>query len=107
MQSDGIRAAEKPACTLEIGSSRTDCHAEGRGFESHQPLRINPLAERLFRFVSSLVRLHLQQTVRKRFRKFGAIETDRRRFAGGPNPGPSASVTTQTPSVASNSSRRT
>src|SRR5215216_634227 len=32
---------------LEIRGPRTDCHAEGRGFESHQPLRISPLAERV------------------------------------------------------------
>src|SRR5438128_660301 len=25
-----------------------DCHAEGRGFESHQPLRINPANRRVF-----------------------------------------------------------
>jgi hypothetical protein len=51
MQSDGIRSHEKPASTLGIGTSRTDCHAEGRGFESHQPLRISPLAERVFSFL--------------------------------------------------------
>src|SRR4051794_38945960 len=28
----------------------TACHAEGRGFESHQPLRISPLLEQVFRF---------------------------------------------------------
>src|SRR3954464_3750358 len=28
-----------------------DCHAEGRGFESHQPLARSPLPERVFRFL--------------------------------------------------------
>jgi hypothetical protein len=42
MQSDGIRSGEKPAPTLRMGTSRTDCHAEGRGFESYQPLRRSP-----------------------------------------------------------------
>src|SRR3954447_8925948 len=57
MQSDGIRAGEKPACTLEIGPSRTDCHAEGRGFESHQPLRKARSVSGLFRCLLSLERL--------------------------------------------------
>jgi hypothetical protein len=38
MQSDAIRVSAKAAWTHEIGPSRTDCHAEGRGFKSHQPL---------------------------------------------------------------------
>src|SRR3954452_9599430 len=29
------------------------CHAEGRGFESHQPLARSPLPERVFRFRGS------------------------------------------------------
>jgi hypothetical protein len=32
---------------------RDDCHAEGRGFESHQPLRERPLVQRAF-FVESV-----------------------------------------------------
>src|SRR3954451_23192056 len=39
------------------------CHAEGRGFESHQPLARTPLCERFFRTVRSLVRLILSRTL--------------------------------------------
>jgi hypothetical protein len=48
MQSDRIWPGEKPALTLKIGTSRTACHAEGRGFESDQPLWINPATRGVF-----------------------------------------------------------
>src|SRR5437868_4557390 len=41
------------AATTELGSdaaSADDCHAEGRGFESHQPLRISPANCGVFSF---------------------------------------------------------
>ena len=37
---------------LEIWALATDCHAEGRGFESHQPLREKPHQQ--WRFLRSL-----------------------------------------------------
>src|SRR3954452_20363752 len=54
----GHRALERPAETCRLQgfsesceSAASACHAEGRGFESHQPLRISPLcAERVFSF---------------------------------------------------------
>ena len=39
------------------GTIRSACHAEGRGFESHQPLRKRPAFAGLFRGRSRLVRL--------------------------------------------------
>src|SRR4051812_44039876 len=43
-----LRSGEKPAWVRETWPSRTACHAEGRGFKSHQPLRKGPLVERAF-----------------------------------------------------------
>src|SRR3954454_20421651 len=40
-----ILAARAAVAQLARASA---CHAEGRGFESHQPLRKRPLAERVF-----------------------------------------------------------
>src|SRR3954468_24896249 len=48
--------------TATIRDLATACHAEGRGFESHQPLRISPLAERVFLFLELISALP-----RKRF----------------------------------------
>src|SRR5918999_6555913 len=46
-----------------IGSTRSACHAEGRGFESHQPLaRI-----RLYRALYDVLRVPLGAVVRKDF----------------------------------------
>jgi hypothetical protein len=42
MQFDGIRQTANPHKQREIQDLATDCHAEGRGFESHQPLREKP-----------------------------------------------------------------
>jgi hypothetical protein len=41
-----------------LGIPRSACHAEGRGFESLQPLRKRPAFAGLFRWSSRLVRLH-------------------------------------------------
>jgi hypothetical protein len=38
------------AYSCGIGAAPSACHAEGRGFESHQPLSRNPLAERVSSF---------------------------------------------------------
>ena len=58
--SHGTRAPE--AATLQavcdqVPSLRSACHAEGRGFESHQPLSKRPASAGLFRGSSRLVRL--------------------------------------------------
>jgi hypothetical protein len=46
----GNRIQAKTAELSVYADCADDCHAEGRGFESHQPLRISPLAERVFSF---------------------------------------------------------
>src|SRR3954463_16225335 len=57
---EAILAARAAVAQLARASA---CHAEGRGFESHQPLAERPLHERLFRVLRSLVRLILGPTL--------------------------------------------
>jgi hypothetical protein len=50
----GNRIQPKSAETSVYAEIADDCHAEGRGFESHQPLRLDPLPERVFAFLRAL-----------------------------------------------------
>src|SRR4051812_33816935 len=47
----GNRIQPKTAEASVYAVCLDDCHAEGRGFESHQPLRKRPLVERVFSFL--------------------------------------------------------
>jgi hypothetical protein len=49
----GNRIQPKTAEPTVNADCLDDCHAEGRGFESHQPLARSPLLERVLRFVPS------------------------------------------------------
>ena len=50
----GNRIQLKRRFPSEYAAAADDCHAEGHGFESHQPLRRSPLPERVFRFQGTL-----------------------------------------------------
>ena len=60
----GNRIQAKTAEASVYANCLVDCHAEGRGFESHQPLRRSPANRAVFRFGGVLDRLPNTQITR-------------------------------------------
>jgi hypothetical protein len=81
----GTRAPETAtlqAVCDQVPPSRSACHAEGRGFESHQPLRKRPAFAGLFRVRSWIVRLRSRTLIGHSRRSSPGSLTRRRAFAG-------------------------
>src|SRR4051812_48105143 len=94
MQSDVIRETANPHRQGESSTGATDCHAEGRGFESHQPLSKPPANRWVSRSRVTLrppCSANRLPFVRQTAHENRAASVRTSRFAGKQNPRPSAS----------------